>query len=194
MRRGAGILVAIGVVFLLDGASIHVKARIAQVLVRRAWRETLTGEKNVRPWPWADTFPVARLRMKRLGADYIVLSGASGRTLAFGPAHLNGTPLPGAGGNSVISAHRDTHFTILQEVRPDDEIEITRADGRSYSYRVRAAYVTHHRDTAVLASARHSRLTLITCYPFDAPVPGGPLRYVVEADLAGPAGQATSTF
>jgi sortase (surface protein transpeptidase) len=28
------------------------------------------------------------------------------------------------------------------------------------------------------------RLTLVTCYPFDAIEPGGPLRYVVTAELA----------
>jgi sortase A len=27
-------------------------------------------------------------------------------------------------------------------------------------------------------------LTLVTCYPFDALVPGGPLRYIVTAEAA----------
>ena len=35
---------------------------------------------------------------------------------------------------------------------------------------------------AVALDAAQPRLTLVTCYPFDAVVPGGPLRLVVTAD------------
>ena len=37
--------------------------------------------------------------------------------------------------------------------------------------------------TATIASAPTStRLVLVTCYPFDAVAPGGPLRYLVVAE------------
>ncbi len=39
-------------------------------------------------------------------------------------------------------------------------------------------------ETWVLRDAGDTRLTLVTCYPFDALRPGGPLRYVVTALLA----------
>jgi sortase A len=43
--------------------------------------------------------------------------------------------------------------------------------------------------TAVIRSEdRAAGLILMTCYPFDAVVPGGPLRYVVTARGWGPAG------
>ena len=48
------------------------------------------------------------------------LAGVSGRTLAFGPGHVDGTPLPGDPGNSVLSGHRDTHFAFLRELRSGD--------------------------------------------------------------------------
>ncbi len=36
-------------------------------------------------------------------------------------------------------------------------------------------------DASVLRPAPGDVLTLVTCYPFDAVVPGGPLRFVVRA-------------
>jgi len=38
-------------------------------------------------------------------------------------------------------------------------------------------------DTWVARDAGDTRLTLVTCYPFDALRPGGPQRYVVAARL-----------
>lgn len=48
-------------------------------------------------------------------------------------------------------------------------------------YRVSEAGVVDHRNRRPLAATGEPALTLITCYPFDAVVPGGPLRYVVRA-------------
>jgi sortase A len=76
-------------------AYIHAKALLAQALLARAWDRTLAGERAVRPWPWADMHPIARLRAPAHGRDLIVLDGASGQALAFGPAHIVGTALPG---------------------------------------------------------------------------------------------------
>ena len=97
-------------------AWIDVKARLAQELVRRAWRAARDGTGEPRPWPWADTWPVARLIVASRGVDLLVLAGASGRTLAFGPGHVTGTALPGEPGNAVVSGHRDTHFAFLREL------------------------------------------------------------------------------
>lgn len=92
--------------FLLDAMWIPVKAELAQALLEDAWRRTLNGGKNAKPWPWADTSPVAVLEAPRLGIRLIVLSGTSGRNLAFGPTLL-GAPDQG---DKVLSGHRDTHF------------------------------------------------------------------------------------
>ena len=70
------------------GAWIHAKAMLAQSLLETAWSETLRTGKEVKPWPWADTWPVARLTVPRLGIRRIVLAGASGSSLAFGPGHF----------------------------------------------------------------------------------------------------------
>ena len=54
-------LVLLGLWQIGSGAWIYVKAQLAQVLLQRAWAGTLAGQRDVKPWPWADTWPVARL-------------------------------------------------------------------------------------------------------------------------------------
>lgn len=85
-------LLCLGCWQLSEGAWIYAKAGLAQLLLQRAWSRALQGEADPKPWPWADTSPVARLRAPGSGVDMIVLSGAYGRTLAFGPGHLASSP------------------------------------------------------------------------------------------------------
>ena len=84
----------------------------------------------------------------------------------------------------MLSGHRDTQFRFLRNLAAGDEIRLETPDGVSHRYAVSEALVVHARDTDALWDTGVSRLTLVTCFPFDAVVPGGPLRYVVVA-LAG---------
>lgn len=177
-------LLAAGIWQAGKGAWIHAKAHLAQLLIASAWQRTVAGEAAVRPWPWADTWPVARLTIPRLGVERYVLAGADGSALAFGPGHAAGTAPPGARGNSVIAGHRDTHFDFMRNVRIGDEIVIERADGVQVRYRVGTAEILDRQDVWVMDQAGPSRLTLITCYPFDALRAGGPQRYVLLAFLS----------
>ena len=187
MRRRAG--VALGVVLLGcgiwqlgQGLWVYAKAGLAQHLQQRAWARTLAGESAVKPWPWADTWPVARLRVPAHGIDLIVLDGVSGRTLAFGPGHYPGSAMPGGAGVAIVSGHRDTHFRFLRHVKAGDEILVDTPGRPRARFRVRQTAVVDAR-TAVLASADDaSGMVLVTCYPFDAVRPGGPLRYLVLAE------------
>jgi sortase A len=49
-------------------------------------------------------------------------------------------------------------------------------------YRVKAAQVLDKKETWVTSQDGPTRLTLVTCYPFDALRPGGDQRYVVFAN------------
>ena len=159
----------------------NAKNTLAQRLIAAAWSRSLATGSGVKPWPWADTWPVAKLEAPRQGTQLMVLAGASGRTLAFGPGHVDGTPLPGEPGNAVISGHRDTHFAFLRELRSGDLLLVRSATGRMGRYVVSGIEVVRNKDVRVLLDAGDDRLTLVTCYPFNSPVPGGPLRYVVVA-------------
>jgi sortase A len=170
--------------FLGRGTWIFAKAQVAQVLLVRAWDETRDSGRAVKPWPWADTWPVARLRVPRLGVEEIVLAGGNGQAMAFGPGHLSRTAEPGQGGNVVLAGHRDTHFRFLRDLRPGDEILLEAAYGAPRRYRVTETAVVDFRDRRPLAASLEPTLTLITCYPFDVVIPGGPLRYIVRAAKA----------
>jgi sortase A len=180
-RLAASALLTLGAWQAAEAAWIPVKARLAQRLLARAWRLARSGNEDARPWPWADTRPLARLTVPARGIDLYVLEGASGRTLAFGPGHLAGSALPGRSGNSVLSGHRDTHFAFLRDLREGDALWIEGLDGARRLYRFEGATVVDKADLSWTLPGAGDRLTLVTCYPFGAVRPGGRLRYVVTA-------------
>ena len=182
LRIAAIALLALGAWQVACAGWIHVKANLAQHLIASAWAQARDGGPSRRPWPWADMRPVARLTVPSRGVDLYVLDSASPRALAFGPAHVGGTASPGSWGNAVIVAHRDTHFAFLRELAVDDEIDVEGARGARARYRVRSLTIVDKGEARVLDAADSAQLTLITCFPFDAVMPGTPLRYVVVAD------------
>ncbi|MFT5426762.1 MAG: sortase A [Gammaproteobacteria bacterium] len=151
---------------------IHAKAILAQVLLETAWNKTVHGQQEVKPWPWADTWPISRIDVPSLGIDRIVLAGASGSSLAFGP---------GQQGNTVIAGHRDTHFKFLQDIQRGELIQLQTLTGKTIQYEVSETIIVHEKEIEYLVTTLENKLTLITCYPFDAIRPGGPLRYLVIA-------------
>lgn len=163
----------------LDGTWIHAKAALAQVLLERAWSRSDHGRSPQRPWPWADITPLARLRAPRLHQDLIVLDGDNGQALAFGPGWSPASPRPGSVGLGVISAHRDTQFRFLPSLRAGDRLILDGPRGSS-TYEVTDRRVIDSRQLRLPPSDSMDGLWLVTCYPFDAVVPGGPLRYVVQ--------------
>ncbi len=161
------------------------KAWLARRLMAIAWNRSLRARVGMRPWPWAATHPVAKLDAPRQGAALLVMAGASGRTLALGPGHVDGTPLPGNPGNAVIRGHCDTHFSFLRDVRSGDALVVQRMDGDTVRYLVAGVEVVRRNDVRVLLDAGDDRLTMITPYPFSNPMRIGALRYVVVATRVG---------
>lgn len=155
------------------------------MLVAHAFERARRGEDLARPWPWADTRPVARLHLSPSGRALVVLSGSSGRNLAFGPGHDSASVLPGEPGNSVIAGHRDTHFRLLEGLRPGDRLELERVDGPRLVFEVSSVDVVDSRRWRIALDGAAPRLTLVTCHPFDAVDPAGPMRFVVTADAVG---------
>lgn len=179
-------LAVLGTWQIASGTYIHAKAWLAQRLIASAWVRTLAGGREVKPWPWADTWPIARLRTATtandLDADIYVLADASGRSLAFGPGQLSGSAAIGQG-NTVIAGHRDTHFAFLRQLVPGDELTIQSADGRLWPIRIEETHILDIRHERLHLGDEAASVTFVTCYPFDAIVPGGPLRYVAIASI-----------
>ena len=180
-RRKIAAFVTLALALVLGGSAgwIHAKALLAQVLLHNAWTQTLASGTAHAPWPWADTAPVARLRVAARDIDQIVLRGDSGRTLAFGPGWAEASAKPGGHGTVVLSGHRDTHFGFLRDLLPGDAVELQGASG-SATYRVVDTRIADVRRDRLALDAGQDELWLVTCWPFDAVVAGGPLRYAVR--------------
>lgn len=174
---------AAGLAALAHGAWIPAKAVLAQALLAHAWAQAASSGAAVKPWPWADTWPVAKIAAPRLGRSAIVLHEAGGEAMAFGPTWLARTPSPGEPGVSVIAAHRDTHFRFLEKLAPGDRIEVVRADGERRAFTVSGAEIVRADASGIRPEGGPARLALVTCWPFGVATPG-PLRYVVWAEAA----------
>ena len=178
------LLALIGLLLFGQGSYIHAKAWVAQLLLERAFADTIATGQPIKPWSWADTWPVARIEVKRINAGAIVLAGSSGQALAFGPGHVELTPDAGERGVAVYAAHRDTHFRFLRDVVAGDEIDVTRGDGKTFRYRADSSSVVRFDGSGIDPLAHGYELVLSTCWPFDALMPG-PQRYVLHATMIG---------
>ncbi len=181
IRLVSSLLLCVGVLLLIKGTWIPAKAILAQHLLERSWTQTLADPDQVHPpWPWADTTPVGKLQVTKHAVDQVVLAGASGRNLAFGPTLVTPSASPGSSGHVVLSGHRDTHFQFLADVAVGDEISVQGTQG-SQVYEVAHIEII---DTSVQSAQwypNENMLTLVTCYPFDSVQPNTPLRMVVTA-------------
>ena len=187
MRLVVGAALMLGAFAFASGGYIVAKADIGQWLLERAWQRTQSTGNASKPWPWADMHPVARLFAPAQRADVIVLSGATGRTLAWGPGHLDGSARAGDAGNAVFTAHRDTHFAFLRDVRTGERFVVERVDGSRVQFRVTGMSIVAANVLQLRAQTDTPTLTLVTCYPFDAIAPNTPWRYVVSATRVTPA-------
>jgi sortase A len=176
----AGVVLVVGIIFLLNGYGIRLKAIVAQYLLQSAWQNTITTKNSNKPWTWADSYPVGRLRLKRLDIDLIVQEGDRGAVLAFGPGHLTESRLPPDPGNCILAGHRDTSFAFLEHIQMGDIFELDDKNGQTHRYEVVGKEVKD-RDDLYFDQVTFSWLTLITCYPFKMVNPGGTQRLVVSA-------------
>ncbi len=182
LTRGLSLLLILGALGLLGhSAWIEAKAWLAQLLIDQAWEQSQRSGRPVRPWSWADTWPVARLSVPRLGLERMVLAGVSGRTLAFGPGWAGQSSPPGGGGRTLLAGHRDTHFRFLAELRQGDAILLQARQGGLRHYRVAEMLVIDEDAGWLMGPHERDELLLVTCYPFDSPIPGGTERYLVRA-------------
>ena len=181
---------------LFSGASLtaramylHAKAELASVLIHRAWNKTVLDGQPHPPWPGADTYPIARLRIPRLGYDEVVLEGATARTLAFGPARLFSGAGLGEPGNVELAGHRTSWFRPLENLEARDEIQVQWFDSykhelRERTYTVDDIRIVRPEEVPLLTPPSGDGLTLITCYPFGHS-PRSPQRFVVFASPLG---------
>ena len=156
----------------------YASAEFDEAIVSRNLARTVASANRAAP---GEGDPIARLEIPRLGVSVMVLEGVETGTLRLGAGHVPGTSLPGADGNVVIAAHRDSFFRNLEGIRVRDRIQVSTIQG-AQEYDVSSTEIVHPEDVAVLASSEYSELTLITCYPFHY-IGSAPSRFIVHARL-----------
>lgn len=186
-NRWPAVLIALtlagaGAFSLADGLAIKGKAVIAQILLERAWAKTLDGGAQVKPWDWADVWPVLKIEAPRLDASAIILSGVSGEAMAFGPGLMENGPAPGEPGLSIIAAHRDTHFRFLKDAEIGDEIFVMHANGARHTFVITETRIVKANRSGLYTDGVQPQLALVTCWPFDARERGDD-RFVAIAEL-----------
>lgn len=179
MRRAAVVLLGAGVGTALLGAVLGVVAWQGQNAGRMEWEAQASDEAA----PEAEQ-ELTKLSFPAQGAEFFVWEGATKKNLLFGPARVAESSAPGAKGNCIIAAHRDTHFRILKNVRKDESIVLQRG-GLTYRYRITALHIVGAADKTYFKPTNGPVLTLVTCYPFSY-LGRAPKRFIVQAELLAP--------
>lgn len=128
---------------------------------------------------WQDG-TMGRIEIPRLGISAVIVEGTSYTALRRAVGHIEGTDWPGRPGNIGLSAHRDTFFRPLRNIRKNDVISLTNAEV-GFRYRVVDTKIVKPNDVAVLEPNGQEILTLVTCYPFYFIGPA-PNRFIVRAE------------
>jgi sortase A len=159
-RSWPSLLIVAGVGLLIYVVSQYATMYAAQRRLAQQWQQ-----QNVVPTqPAGLVTTLTRLSIPSIKLDAVVVEGVNRRDLLMGPGHLPETPEPGQPGNSVISAHRDTFFRHIHELKVGDAILVQRA-GKQFRYEVTGKKILQPDDVWVTKPTPDNELTLLTCYP-----------------------------
>lgn len=123
---------------------------------------------------------IGRISVPRLQLTAMVREGVGDDVLRKAVGHIPSSPMPGQPGNVAFAGHRDTFFRGLKDIRRNDEIVVSTAQGE-YTYVVESTTIVTPKDVSVLKPiAGEQALTLVTCYPFYY-VGSAPKRFIVHA-------------
>jgi sortase A len=147
---------------------------------RRQFESLLTARATATSPPAPARGVIGLLDIPRLGLSVMIIEGSGTATLRRAAGHIRGTALPGEPGNVGISAHRDTFFRPLRNIRQNDVITVSTLLGE-YRYRVVSTRIVSPSDVEVLDPTGTQVLTLVTCYPFYF-VGSAPDRFIVRAE------------
>ena len=135
---------------------------------------------------------LGRIRIPKIGANFVLVKGTSTGDLEKGPGVYPQTPLPGVPGTTAIAGHRTTYlapFRHIDELNKNDTIEVDMPYGR-FTYAVEKRLIVDPNAIWVIHKVGHDRLVLSACHPLYSAAQ----RIIVMARLAhvdprGPAAQ-----
>lgn len=110
---------------------------------------------------------IGRIRIPRIGGNYVMVEGTDPAPLRKGPGHYPETPLPGMPGTVGVAGHRTTYgapFNRLDQLRRGDEVRVEMPYA-TVTYRVERQRIV--KPTAVWVTKRvgYDRIVLTACHP-----------------------------
>ena len=115
----------------------------------------------------AEGAAVGRLRIDRIGADFVLVEGTKDDDLRKGPGIYDDVPFPGAPGTTAIAGHRTTYaapFRKLDELAAGDAVVVEMPYGR-FTYEVERTEIVEPADVSVIRRRKYDRLVLSACHP-----------------------------
>jgi len=110
---------------------------------------------------------VGRIRIPRIGANYVVVDGTNAGDLRKGPGLYEQTPFPGAGGTTAIAGHRTTYgapFRRVDQLKRGNRIIVTMPYGQ-FTYTVERLRIVLPTALWVINRVSYDRLVLSACHP-----------------------------
>lgn len=111
---------------------------------------------------------VGRIRIRKIGASFVIVKGTDTADLRKGPGVYPQTAFPGVPGTTAIAGHRTTYlapFRHVDRLRRGDEIQVTMPYGR-FTYEVERTRIVSPSDIGVIKRVpREDRLVLSACHP-----------------------------
>jgi len=111
--------------------------------------------------------PIARLEIPAIDCEVIIVEGSGNDSMDLGAGHLEGTPLPGNGGNFAVAADRyvgAAPFKNLEKIKSGDNLDLMTTYGR-FEYEVNNIFTVKPEDVQVLEPVGFETITLITTDP-----------------------------
>jgi len=188
-----GIIIGMGLWQVTPAQTTYLHAWLTNGLLHTAWVRMQNSGEQVKPWPWAETWPIARLVMPANSIEKMVLADASKNSLPFTLGHLNSSAIPGEQGNSILTVHRESYLDFLSTLKPGDTLLLESLRNGHWRYTVAGIYVVEKDDIRILEPTMNRRLTFVSCYPCTKLNDANALRYVVIAEAEQPDGKRLLT-
>jgi len=175
------VIIVIGITIwqFTQGKEIFLKTWLSRGLLHTAWVRTQASGRIVKPWPWANTWPLGRIYVPRLKLEQVILYNNSNNILSLAPSHANSTVLPGYMGNSVLNIDRNIYFKFLKHLKTNDKIVLESFNNGRWNYTVDNIYIVDRTTIEFVKPTLDRRLTLISCHPCESK--NERRRYVVVA-------------